>query len=94
VGLCIGAFEAADLGLGASAVGAKGGMGATPYVSTPSSETKRSTAEEEVLGAGAARGGGTEVCRALVQGGRAMNWSNSRTGLFVSLQHDHDLRPS
>lgn len=23
-----------------------------------------------------------------------MNWSNSMTGLFFSLQHDHDLRPS
>lgn len=26
--------------------------------------------------------------------GIAMNWSNSMTGLFFSLQHDHDLRPS
>lgn len=82
-----------------------GADGVDPYVSTPPAEPVIAGASAATAGLPSAAGA-SSVCLPRVHGGIAMNWSNSVTGLFVSLQHagvspsglrprsHHDLRPS
>lgn len=74
-----------DSAAGSLAVGT-----AVPYVSIPSSETLVITGDgsaREFLCGAAGLTRRAELCLPVVQGGRAMKASNSRTGLLISLQH-------